>query len=112
MGLSAPMADRPYLNLAVRPNELRNVYMRCRSKTCYVISCSMQEKLAIGEYRGILSGSDAVVYYLYEQCDTAHTLVEFAKGSTPVCCYDVRPINDTKKYDVQERWNVTMSGHL
>ena len=25
MGLSAPMADRPYLNSAVRPNELRDV---------------------------------------------------------------------------------------
>ena len=26
MGLSAPMTDCPYLNLAVRPNELRNVW--------------------------------------------------------------------------------------
>ena len=26
MGVSAPVADGPYLNLAVRPNELRNVW--------------------------------------------------------------------------------------
>ena len=35
----------------------------------------------------------------------------FAVGSTLVYCYELRPIYDTKKYYVQEGWNVTMSGH-
>ena len=40
-----------------------------------------------------------------------HTLAVFVIGSTLVYCYDLRPIYDTKKYYVQEEWNVTKSDH-
>ena len=40
-----------------------------------------------------------------------HTLAVFAVGGTLVYCYDLRPIDDTKKYYVQEGWNVTKSGY-
>ena len=46
MGLSVPMADRPYLNLAVRPNELPNVWYKVQVKDLLgVISC-IQNKVA------------------------------------------------------------------
>ena len=38
------------------------------------------------------------------------TLAVFMVGSTPVYCYDVRSIHDTRYY-VQEEWNVAKSGH-
>ena len=40
-----------------------------------------------------------------------HTLAVFAVGSTRVYGYDLRSMHDTKKYYVQEEWNVTMSGY-
>ena len=39
-----------------------------------------------------------------------HTLAVFAVGSSLVYCYDLRPMNDPKRYYVQEEWNVTRSG--
>ena len=45
--------------------------MRCRCRAFYFISCSVHNKLAIGEYCGILIGLAAVVHFYYEQCDTA-----------------------------------------
>ena len=36
--------------------------MRYRYRTCEIISCSIQNKLAIGEYRSILARLDAVVH--------------------------------------------------
>ena len=41
----------------------------------------------------------------------SHTLAEIAVGRTLVYCYDLRSMYDTKKYDVQEEWNVAKSGH-
>ena len=62
IGLFASVADRSYFNLAVRPNELRNVIWGAGigpARSCHVVH---KKKLAIGEYRGILSGLDAVVH--------------------------------------------------
>ena len=53
---------------------------------------------------------DAVVHFLWEQCDTAPYNV-FAVGTTLVFCYTLRPTYDTKKYFVQGEWNVTKSSH-
>ena len=38
------------------------------------------------------------------------TLAVFVVGSSLVYCYDLRPMNDTKKYYIQEEWNVTKPG--
>ena len=40
-----------------------------------------------------------------------HTLAVFAVGSTLVYCHDLGPMYDTKKFYVQEEWNVAKSGH-
>ena len=71
MDLSAPMEDRPYLNSTVRPKRnTKRMLGACigPARSSHVV---YQKKLAIGEYRGILSSLDAVVHYYYEQCDTA-----------------------------------------
>ena len=70
---------------------------------------SIHKKVAIGECRGTLRSSDAVVHHIYEQCDTA-PYIGSIRSRSPVYCYDSRPIYDTKKYYLQEGWNVTKSG--
>ena len=40
-----------------------------------------------------------------------HTFTVFAVGSALVYYYELRPLNDTKKYYVQEGRNVKKSGH-
>ena len=70
----------------------------------------MQKKLAIGEYRGIVVWTRWYTSNM-NNAILLHTLAVFAVGSTLVYCYDLRPIYDTKKYYVQEEWNVTKSGH-
>ena len=39
------------------------------------------------------------------------TMAVFAVGGTLVYCYDLRPVYFTKKYYLQEEWNVTKTGH-
>ena len=67
--------------------------------------------LARGDYRGILISLDAWYNSDVSNAILPHTLAVFAVGSTLVSCYDLRPMYDTKKYYVQEEWNVTKSGH-
>ena len=64
----------------------------------------------MGEYR------DMVVWTRWYTINVSnailpHTVAVVAVGSTLVHCCELRPIYDTKKYYVQEGWNVTKSGH-
>ena len=56
----------------------------------------------------------SLVWTRWHTCNThmnnailPHTLLAvFAVGSTLVYCYHLRPVYETKKYHVQEKWNV------
>ena len=69
--------------------------------TCYVISCSLQKKLAIGEYRGIVVWTRWYTMNI-SNAILPQTLAVFAVGSTLLYCYGLQPVYVTKKYYVQE----------
>ena len=63
----------------------------------------------IHQYRNVLiSFSRGGIFIIYMSYPVhPHVLAVFAVGSTPVYFYDLRPIHHTKKYYVQEEWNLT-----
>ena len=88
---SPPLADRQL----VRTN-YETCGMRCRYRTCHdkFFTFSVQNKLAIGEHRGIRISSDAVV----------RLVVRWYTVTTYDLCM-------THKNYVHEEWNATKSGH-
>ena len=76
----------------------------------HLMQCT--KKLAIGEYRGILTSLDAVVHYCYEQCDIPPYIFSIrSRQYAGILLRLTTYIYDTKKYYVQEERNVTKSGH-
>ena len=61
MGLSAPTADWSCLNLAARPNEVRNVWYEVQVQDL-LGHLMYTKKMATDEYRGILTSFDTVIH--------------------------------------------------
>ena len=91
------------LNLAVRPNELRNEWYEVQvygllgvvKKTWPQVSTAVYSIVWTRWYTSNMSNAML-----------PHTLAVFVVRRTLVYCYVLRLIYDTKKYYVQQEWNV------